>query len=120
LREYATRRNGIFVLPPLESNFHHCYHQLFGLLNSVSAGSTILMYSLLMLPDNQKLSEFRRRVSVRQVRFAFVLENIEGSIDDVTIRNALESYQVKALSKPIEEALEYFGDVSVSAIHNKF
>jgi len=73
-----------------------------------------------MLPDNQKLSEFRRRVSVRQVRFAFVLENIEGSIDDVTIRNALESYQVKALSKPIEEALEYFGDVSVSAIHNKF
>jgi sporadic carbohydrate cluster protein (TIGR04323 family) len=108
LREYVARHNGTFVLPPLESNFHHCFHQLFGLVKIVPVGVTILMYSMLMLPNGHKFDEFKRCISARKIKSAFVLENCEGFIDDEIIRSALESYKLKDLSKPIDKVIEWF------------
>ena len=102
LREYVAKRSGKFILPPLESVFPNCFHQLFGLVQSSRRGSCILMYSVLMLPTGEKLKTLIKLANARKLRFAFVLENIFDSADSLSLSSALDSYALKLLSSRLE------------------
>jgi sporadic carbohydrate cluster protein (TIGR04323 family) len=102
LREYAAKRAGKFILPPLESAFPNCFHQLFGIAQSSRHSSCILMYSVLMLPTGEKLKRLIQLASARELRFAFVLENIFDSANSLSLSGALDSYALKALSSSLD------------------
>jgi len=45
MREYVSRRNGIYIPPQLEHKFDNCFMQLFGTLAASEKNDTVLMYS---------------------------------------------------------------------------
>jgi sporadic carbohydrate cluster protein (TIGR04323 family) len=110
LREYCVRKNAIYVLPPLESFYPNCYHQLFGLLHDVPVNSNIIMYSLLMLPidSSKKLSKLNSICSTKNIRFHFVLENFISSIQDQSFKNELLNYRLNSFKSPISSIFLYF------------
>ena len=98
LREYVARNNGRYVLPHLESNFNNCFHQLFGLVNEMEINSALVMYSVLMLPQ-----EIAKRKSVfanlkeKNIKICTVLENIStNEYDDCEIE--LTNYLLQRLA----------------------
>jgi sporadic carbohydrate cluster protein (TIGR04323 family) len=97
LREYVAQQNGIYVLPNLESSFDNCFHQLFGAVNMVDSESTIVMYSLTMLPSGSKLTRFLSSCKIKNISLAFVLENILVSKNFSRIHDELESYKLSRL-----------------------
>lgn len=93
IREYVSKRKGIYILPPLESYYEHCYHQLFGLLAELPFGGTIVMYSLSILPiaDSVRMSKIKSFSINKNLKYAFVLENFECRLSD-------DKFNVEALS----------------------
>ena len=109
LREYVNRKEGQYILPALESNYADCYHQLYGVLQSIPEISVLIMYSALMLPNIQikrdKIYELGRK---QRVHFAFVLENLETQeIDE--IESELRNYELKSFSQSINIFLDKVG-----------
>lgn len=94
IREYVLKKNGLYILPPLESYYENCYHQLFGLLTELPPGATIIMYSLSILPiaDSVKMSKIRTFSINKNLNFAFVLENFECRLDDNKFDSEALSY----------------------------
>jgi len=60
------------------------------------------MYSVLMLPTGEKLKTLNKLATARELRFAFVLENIFDSADSLSLSSALDSYALKLLSSRLE------------------
>jgi len=70
-REYVVRRGGEYVLPPLESIYSNCFHYLFDLLIRVPLNANIVMYSVLMLPPGDKLSDVFSFQKKEKYQFCF-------------------------------------------------
>ena len=97
LREYCNRNNATYILPPLESYFDNCYHQLFGLINNVQLNSNVLMYSLLMLPifsNSDKLKKIEEISISKNINYHFVLENFSSKIDQKNFKNEVFNYKL--------------------------
>lgn len=95
LREFVLRHEGNFILPPLESFFDNCFHYLFGLLKRAENKSVIVMYSILMLPEEtSKLYKLIYLAEAKNIRFASVLENVIFE-DSTTIKKELFTYQLQ-------------------------
>jgi sporadic carbohydrate cluster protein (TIGR04323 family) len=97
LREYVTQKEGTYLLPNLESSFDNCFHQLFDAINTASAGSAIIMYSLTMLPDGAKLAKLLSECKLQGITLTFVLENFSVSENFSKILDELESYSLATL-----------------------
>ena len=97
LREYVAQKQGIYILPNLESSFDNCFHQLFGAINSATSGSMIVMYSLTMLPNRKKLNKLLIECREKDIGLAFVLENFSVSDNFTKILDELESYDLERL-----------------------
>ena len=94
LREYVALQNGTYVLPPLESYYDNCFHQLFDLINHLPNRGIVIMYSLQMLPSEDKLGILAQKCREREIQFVFVLENCRGLIDDGPIVAELLNYRL--------------------------
>jgi len=77
IREYVKNKKGDYVLPALESHFDNCYHQLFNLANTAPNECSIIMYSLSMMPSNEKLGLLISKCKERSLSLVFVLEALE-------------------------------------------
>ena len=103
LREYVNRRGGNYILPALESNYANCYHQLFGTIKTIKENSVLIMYSILMLPDEEKK---RKKIydlaSSKNMNFAFVMENLETS-NQFRIEDEIKVYDLKPFSQSIKD-----------------
>jgi sporadic carbohydrate cluster protein (TIGR04323 family) len=112
IREYVAKNNGLYILPPLESYYENCYHQLFGLLAEIPTNSTIIMYSLSILPilDSVKMSKIRALSIDKNLNYAFVLENFESSLNDEKFNSEALSYNVQNLRSDIESLRCYLYD----------
>lgn len=110
MREYILKKGGRYILPPLESYYRGCYHQLFGLLNSLPRNAKIIMYSLSMLPlDNGIKMNTIKNISVhKKIKYAFVLENFECEISDVKFEVEASSYGLTRLQSNIDNVKRYF------------
>lgn len=110
LREYVSRKKGQYILPALESNYPDCYHQLYGVLQSMPENSGLIMYSALMLPSIQtKRNKIYELGQKQRVQFAFVMENLETrEIEE--IENELKIYELKSFSQPINVFLDKVGN----------
>ena len=97
LREYVTQKEGTYLLPNLESSFDNCFHQLFDAINTASADSAIIMYSLTMLPDGAKLDKLLSECKLQGITLTFVLENFSVSENFSKILDELESYSLATL-----------------------
>jgi sporadic carbohydrate cluster protein (TIGR04323 family) len=97
LREYVTQKHGTYLLPNLESSFDNCFHQLFDAINTASADSAIIMYSLTMLPDGAKLDKLLSECKLQGITLTFVLENFSVSENFSKILDELESYSLATL-----------------------
>ena len=101
LREYVANRGGVYVLPPLESYYSNCYHHRIGLFRSIEVGSTLLMYSVLMLPVGKPKFEAICEIAVKKkARLSTVLENIEN--------------------EPFEKAADYFRDYNLKFLASDY
>lgn len=102
LREYVTQRGGSYILPHLESCFENCFHQLFGLMDELEQGDTILMYSVSMLPKGQKLNQFLRKCKKNKLKLAFVLENLGVDDDHTVLHQELSGYLLADLEMTLD------------------
>lgn len=76
LREYAIRNEFVYALPQCEHIFNNSYVQLFGTLNSLEVGGNIVMYSMLMLPEQSSaLQKIADILNIKNINIHFVLEN---------------------------------------------
>ena len=94
IREYVSQKKGTYILPNLESSFDNCFHQLFEALNVVKNGDIIVMYSLTMLPNGDKLQTFIAMCKQKKIGLAFILENISISNNFTEILDELEAYNL--------------------------
>jgi sporadic carbohydrate cluster protein (TIGR04323 family) len=100
IREFVHLKNGEYVLPLLESHFHNCFHQLFTLAATIPNDQCIVMYSLKMLPVDDKFKELEIICKRKNLSFAFVLEslqcNFNGNIISRELRNlSIDTYTMK-------------------------
>jgi len=112
LREFVARKNGIYVLPVLESDFDNCYHQLFQQAIIAKADAFILMYSALMLPPEQKLGRLLSLLEEKKIGLAFVLENLIGEATSSLITEATSSYKLRQLALDLEAFRERYGQLT--------
>jgi sporadic carbohydrate cluster protein (TIGR04323 family) len=103
IREYVSQKNGTYILPNLESSFENCFHQLFGAINILHEGDMIVMYSLTMLPDGNKLDTLITNCKNKKIGLAFVLENISITKNFSKILDELESYKLSKLELNLDE-----------------
>lgn len=110
LREYCSRNKSIYILPPLESYYNNCYHQLFGLINDVPLDSEIVIYSILMLPifDQHKLNKIVSASSKKNIVFHFVLENLKSSLNSKSINTEILNYKLNSMKASNINVLKYF------------
>lgn len=108
IREYVSRNNGIYILPPLESYYPNCYHQLFGLLHAVPYSAKIVTYSVTILPlDNKnKIAEIKRISTEKSIQFAFVLENLECSLNDDKFTKEVNNYNMRDVTLNVNKLME--------------
>ena len=105
LREFASNRGALFVLPYLESHFDNCYHQLFGLVADADTKSTIAMYSVTMLPNREKRTLFFNECQKKAISLGFVLEAL---LDEYPFKQTVEeiqNYELESLSLHVDEFL---------------
>lgn len=102
LREFVGNKNGNYVLPFLESSFENCFHQLFGLVNTIEKNSNIVMYSVTMLPSGKKLDEFLELCIKKNVVLFFVLENFDSKIPYSNLLTEIEVYNLKRLEAKVD------------------
>ena len=112
LREYIQKKGGTYILPPLESYYHGCYHQLFGLLWNLPEDRVVIMYSLSMLPiDNtKKMNEIIKISSKKKIKYAFVLENFESSLSEIKFADEANSYILNRVQSNISAVIKYFNE----------
>ena len=93
LREIARSRSVAYCLPPLEHKFNNCYMQLFTVLRSANQGDVIAMYSVAMLPINnkRKMNEINSIIIEKSLTLLFALEGVECSSTS-KISNIISSY----------------------------
>lgn len=110
IREYILKKGGRYILPPLESYYQGCFHQLFGLLNNASENASIIMYSLSMLPfDNViKMKKIKNISLQKNIRYAFVLENFECTLIEGRFEDEASSYSLSRLQANISDVKRYF------------
>jgi sporadic carbohydrate cluster protein (TIGR04323 family) len=110
IREYILKKGGSYVLPPLESYYQGCYHQLFGLLRGIPENATIIMYSLSMLPLNNsiKINNIKNISIQKKIRYAFVLENFECTLIEDRFEDESSSYSLARLQANISDVRRYF------------
>ena len=97
IREYVSRNGGNYILPNLESSFDNCFHQLFGATHNISSGDYIVLYSLTMLPEGQKLDRFLGRCRAKGIGLAFVLENLMVFGDFTKVLEEQGAYKLASL-----------------------
>jgi len=112
IREYILKKGGRYILPPLESYYPGCYHQLFGLLNTIPKNSIIIMYSLSMLPlDNIiKINSIKNISIQKKIRYAFVLENFECTLNEGRFQDEANSYSLAKFQAKTINIEKYFYD----------
>lgn len=110
IREYILKKNGKYILPPLESYYQGCYHQLFGLLASLPQNSNIIMYSLSMLPLDNALKMINiKNISIeKNIKYIFVLENCECTLNEIRFENEARSYSLAKLQANIDDVSRYY------------
>jgi sporadic carbohydrate cluster protein (TIGR04323 family) len=110
IREYILKKGARYILPPLESYYKGCYHQLFGLLGGVPENASIIMYSLSMLPfDNTiKMNNIKNISIQKNIRYAFVLENFECTLIEGRFEDEASSYSLARLQANIGDVKRYF------------
>jgi sporadic carbohydrate cluster protein (TIGR04323 family) len=112
LREYVQKQGGVYNLPPLESYYHSCYHQLFGLLRNLPNGESIIMYSLSMLPNiySDKFDKIKKLSKERNLIYAFVLENFECCLTDRKFTNEASSFELSKLQSNTDILKIYYDE----------
>jgi sporadic carbohydrate cluster protein (TIGR04323 family) len=110
IRDYILKKGGRYILPPLESYYQGCYHQLFGLLGGVPENASIIMYSLTILPfDNTIKMKSIKNISIQKnIRYAFVLENFECTLIEDRFEDEASSYSLARLQANISDVKRYF------------
>lgn len=106
MREFVRAREGSFVLPVLESHFVNCFHQLFGLLRTIENSQAIVMYSVTMLPNDQKLEMFLEKCAAKDLKLAFVLESFVDTAPYKKLKAELDNYSIAGLVQDLDVFLE--------------
>ena len=97
IREFVLANGGTYVIPPLESAFLNCYHQLFDLLNRVEVESNIVAYTVTCMPSHgRKRLQWESIAANKKLSFSFVLENLD-QVSASEVKEALEGYQLRQL-----------------------
>jgi len=107
LREFVQRKSGIYVLPPLESRYTNCFHQLFGLIQSVPTSGSVVMYSVLMLPRGDKLKKLQKISNTKEISFGFALENVYSELNDIVFKE-IKIYNLKKYVSTVDNLKKYF------------
>ena len=94
LREFVQRKCGIYILPSLESRYINCFHQLFGLIQSVPTFGSVVMYSVLMLPRGDKLKKLQKISNTKEISFGFALENVYSELNDIVL-DEIKTYNLQ-------------------------
>jgi len=108
IREFVQNKQGEYVLPPLESHFDNCYHQLFNLVNTIPNGRCIVMYSLSMMPNEKKLDMLISKCEERNISLAFVLEAFETKSGFKNMIHEIESWDLHNYISDYDEIKHFF------------
>jgi len=63
------------------------------------------MYSILMLPGEDKLANLAKLSDFYGVQFAFVLENVCGRLEDPLIQDAARDYRLQRFALPLPKLI---------------
>ncbi len=94
LREYVNNRNGIYILPILESCYENCFHQLFDILDNIPSNGQLIMYSVTMLPNADKAKYFFDKCAKKNISLIFVLENLISQGPFLNLKKEIENYKI--------------------------
>ena len=112
MREYAGQVGLIYVFPLVELYYENCHLQLFRLLEKISEGSEVCMYSALMLPVSKiKIEIIERIMSAKNLTFHFVFEKKKADTVDL-LKETLEAYSVGkfVINEDINKIKNFFNE----------
>jgi len=110
LRDYCQRHNAVYVLPVNENCFPHSYMVLESLMRNLKGYGGLVMYSIRMLPLNEKRRHtiysdlIKQKCSMHFVLEDIILDTVETihQVDELLMYEKLASRNKTSYFEPME------------------